>query len=167
MLFSGSKEEDYQYAQYELTGNLMATSSKRIFIEASMFLAFIDRVNLNHAKASKIFEVLGRDKYQVFTSGIVLIQTFNALEQDLGETLARDFLQAILETKIQILYTNDPDLLAAFRYLKANPGRQISLSSIINANLIQRHNINSILTFDFWPNVMGIVVSDLITGTDI
>lgn len=138
-------------------------SSKKIFIEASVFPAFIDRVNPNHAKASKIFEVLGRNKYQVFTSGMVVIQTFNALERDLGETLARDFLKAMLETNIQILYTNEPDLLAAFRYLKANPGRQISLSSIINANLIQRHGINSVLTFDFWPNIMGIVVSDLIT----
>lgn len=141
----------------------MATSSKKIFIEASVFLAFIDRINPNHAKASKIFEVLGRDKYQVFTSGMVLIQTFNALEQDLGTAIARDFLQATLETNIQILYTNKPDLLTAFRYLKANPGRQIPLSSIIDANLIQRHGINSVLTFDFWPNIMGIIVSDLIT----
>lgn len=141
----------------------MAISSKKIFIEASLFLAFIDRVNPNHAKASKIFEVLGRDKYQVFTSGMVVAQTFNVIERDLGETLARYFLQTMLETNIQILYTNEPDLLAALRFLKANPGRQISLLSIINANLIQRHSINSILTFDFWPNVMGIVVSDLIT----
>lgn len=127
-----------------------------------MFLAFIDRVNPNHAKASKIFELLGRDKYQVFTSGMVVIQTFNDLERDLGETLAHDFLQAMLETDIQILYTNRSDLLAAFRYLKANPGRQISLSSVINANLIQRHGINSVLTFGFWPNVMGIRVVSLL-----
>lgn len=140
----------------------MATSSKKIFIEASVFLAFIDRVNPNHAKAIKIFELLAKDKYQVFTSGMVVAQTFNALERDLGETLARDFLQAMLETDIQILYTNQSDLLAAMRFLKANPGRQISLSSVINANLIQRHGINSVLTFDFWPNIMGIAVADMI-----
>lgn len=141
----------------------MVTSSKKIFIEASVFLSFIDRASSNHAKAGQLLEFLGKNKYQVFTSGMVVAQTFNALEQDLGKTLARDFLQAMLESNIQIVYTSESDLLAGFKYLKANPGRQISLSSIINANLIQRHGINSVLTFDFWPNVMGIVVSDLIT----
>lgn len=145
-----------------MTGHMTSISSKKIFIESSYFLAFVDRVNPNHSRAVKVFEMLGKDKYQVFTSGMVVMQTFNALERDLGQTLARDFLQAMLETKIQVLYINDSDLLAAFRYLKANPGRQISLSSIINAHLIQRHGINSVLTFDFWPNVMGIVVANMI-----
>lgn len=141
----------------------MAISSTKIFIEASMFLSFIDRASLNNVKAGQIFEFLGKNKYQVFTSAMVIAQTFNVIERDLGTIIARDFLQAMTETSIQILYTSEPDLLAGFKYLKANPGRQISLSSIINANLIQRHGINSVLTFDFWPNIMGIVVSDLIT----
>lgn len=141
----------------------MSTSSKKIFIESSYFLAFIDKANLNHVKASQILEFLGRNKYQVFTSGIVVLQTFNAIERDLGSTIARDFFQAMIKTNIKILYTSDSDLLAAFRYLKVNPGRQISLSYLINANLMQKHGINSILTFDYWPNVMGIVVANLIT----
>lgn len=141
----------------------MAIGSKKIFIESSVFLAFIDRVNPNHVEASKILEFLGRNKYQVFTSGVVVLQTFNAIERDLGLAVARDFLQAMIKTNIKIIYMSDSDLLVTFRYLKANPNRQISLLSIINANLIQRHGIDSILTFDFWPNVMGIVVANLIT----
>lgn len=141
----------------------MAIGSKKLFIDSSFLVAFIDRADLNHAKAGQIFELLGRHKYQVFTSVMVVAQTFNAIERDLSSTVARDFLQAMLETKIQILYASHSDFLAAFRYLKANPGRQISLSSIINANLIQRHGISSILTFNFWPNVMGIAVAGLIT----
>lgn len=140
----------------------MSTNSKKIFIESSLFLAFIDRANLNHAKASKMLEFLGRNKYQVFTSSIVVLQTFNAIERDLGSTIAKDFLQAMIETNIQILHPSDSDLLTAFRYLKVNPGRQISLSYLINANLMQKQGVNSILTFDFWPNIMGIVVANLI-----
>lgn len=139
----------------------MATSSKKIFIESSLLLAFIDRANLNYAKAVEMFEYLGRQKYQVYTSSIVLLQTFNAIERDLGGTLAKEFLQAMIEGNIQILHSSEPDLVAAFRYLRANPGRQISLSSIINASLMQKHGINSILTFDFWPNIMGTTISNL------
>lgn len=142
----------------------MSTNSKKIFIESSLFLAFIDRANLNHAKAGEMFEFLGRHKYQLFTSNIVVLQTFNAIERDLGTTIAKDFLQAMIETNIQTLYSSEADLLAAFRYLRANTGRQNSLSSIINANLMQKHGVNSILTFDFWPNIMGTSVSNLFTN---
>lgn len=142
----------------------MSTISKKVFIESSLFLAFIDRANLNHAKTVEIFELLGRQRYQVFTSSIVILQTFNVIGRDLGATLANDFLQAIIESNIQILHPAEPDLLAAFRYLKVNLGRQNSISSIINANLMQKHGISSILTFDFWPNIMGTVVSNLLTS---
>ena len=142
----------------------MATSSRKIFTESSLLIAFIDRANLNHAKAMEIFEFLARQKYQVYTSGIVVLQTFNAIERDLGSTVGNDFLQVMIETNIQTLYSGESDLLTAFRYLKTNPGHRSSLSSLINANLMQKHGVNSILTFDFWPNLMGTSVANLITA---
>ena len=141
----------------------MAIISKKIFIDSSFFLAFIDRANLYHAKAVQILELLARQEYYLYSSGIVVLQTFNAMERDLGSAVAKDFLRAILESSIHILYSSGSDFLAAFRYLKLNPGYQRSLVSIINARLMERYGINSVLTFDFWPNVMGIRVSNLIT----
>lgn len=142
----------------------MAIGSRKIFIDSSLFLAFIDRANLNYAKAVRIFELLAHQRYQVYTSSIVILQTFNAIERDLGSTLANDFLRAILESSIQVLYATDSNFLAAFRYLKVNPGHRSSLSNIIIADLMQKHSIGSILTFDFWPNLMGIFISNLITA---
>ena len=142
----------------------MAINSKKLFIGSSFFLAFIDRANLNYAKSVEIFEILARQKYHLYTSSTVILQTFNAIEHDLGSTVANDFLQAILESNIQTLYTVESDLLTAFRYLKAHPGRQSSLPSIINANLMQKHEIYSVLTFDFWSNLLGTTVSNLITN---
>lgn len=141
----------------------MATNSKKIFIDSSLFLAFIDRANVNHLKSVQIMELLAQQRYQVYTSSVVILQTFNAIERDLGSTLANEFLQAILESNIQVLYATGSNFLAAFRYLKVNPGHRNSLSNIIIADLMQKHSISSILTFDFWPNLMGAMVSNLIT----
>ncbi len=141
----------------------MAITSRKIFIGSSYIFAFMDRANLKHAKAVEILEFLAHQKYQVYTSEIVVLQTFNAIERDLGLTMGTEFLQAILESSIQILHSTESDLLAAFRYIKANPGHGNPLPSIIDANLMQKHGINSILTFDFWPNLMGTTVSNLIT----
>ena len=140
----------------------MATTSK-IFIESSIFLSFIDRANLNYAKSVGILEFLARQKYHLYTSEIVVLQTFNSAERDLGSTVANDFLQAILESNIEVLYSGQIDFLAGYRYLQANPGRRSSLSSVINANLMQKHGIYHVLTFDFWPNAMGTTVSSLVT----
>ena len=142
----------------------MIISSKKIFIGSSLFFAFMDRANLNHAKAIEIVEFLAHQKYQVYTSEIVVFQTFNAIERDLGSTMVTEFLQAILESSIQILYSSEADLLAAYRYIKANPGHQNPLPSIVNANLMQKNDISSILTFDFWPNIMGTTISKLVTA---
>ena len=140
----------------------MAISSKKVFVESSLFLAFIDRANLNYAKSVEILELAARQKYQLYTSGVVILQTFIAIERDLGSTVSNDFLQAILESNIQVLFLSQADFLAAFRYLKANPGRRSLLSSILNANLMQKHGVYSVLTFDFWSNAMGTTVSNLI-----
>ena len=142
----------------------MTISSRKIFIESSLMLAFIDRANLKHLKSVQILELLAHHRYQVYTSDIVILQTFNAIERDLGSTVANDFLHAILESDIQILYAGESNFLMAFRYLKANPGYRSSLSNIITTDLMQKHNINSVLTFDYWPNLMGVLVSNLITA---
>lgn len=133
----------------------MVLASKKTFIDSSFFIAFIDRADVNYAKSVRLLELLASQKYKVYTSEIVILQTFNAIERDLGLTVGNEFLQAILESNIQILHSSDSDLLAAFRYIKANLGRQTSLTAIINANLMDKNGINSILTFDFWPSIMG------------
>ena len=139
----------------------MATTGK-IFIEGSIFLAFIDRANLNHAKSVGILEFLARQKNHLYTSEIVVLQTFNSVERDLGSAVANDFLQAMLESNIEVLYSGQIDFLAAYRYLKVNPGRRSLFSMVINANLMQKHGIYHVLTFDFWPNAMGTTTSSLI-----
>ena len=129
--------------------------SKKIFLDISFFIAFIDRADLNHIKCVSIFEFLASHEFRVFTSYLVILQTFNRAEKELGSTVAKEFLQAILESNIQILYPGKQELISAFRIIRANPTHQNSLTELLNAILMEKNGITAILTYDFWHNLLG------------
>ncbi len=140
----------------------MPNISQKIFIDSSFLIAFVDRADTNHVKSMAIFEYLGRNQYQVYTAVSIIIQAFNRLERDVGSIVALEFLQAILESNVQILQITKNELLGTFRQLKANPGKQPSLIEGITAVLMHRNDVSSILTFDSWHNLMGTKVSSLL-----
>lgn len=137
--------------------------SKKIFLDSSIFLSFVDRTHLNHQKAVAILEHLADQNYQLFTSDLVVFQSFNLIERDLGFAVAQGFLKAVLDSSIKILYVTEQELLFAFRFLKT-AARRASLVEVVTARLMEKHGISSILTFDFWHNISGIAVSNLISS---
>ncbi|SRR5258708_1834953 len=140
----------------------MVALSPKIFIDSSILLAFLNRVDINHIKSSQLLEFLGQQKFRAFTSSLAVMNTFNRAEKDLASAVAFDFLQAILESEIQILYPEQGDFLAAYRLLRSSPNQQAGLTEIINARLMERHAISNTLTFDPWHNLMGTNVSGLL-----
>lgn len=135
--------------------------AQKLFIDSTVFLAFIDRANANHAKTIQIFEILEKNHFKLYTSILVLITTFGRIERDLGGSIAVEFLQAILESNIAVLYPSKQELVHAFRFFKNNSRSQVSMLEIINSKLMDKQGISSILTYDMWRNSMGTSVSPL------
>jgi predicted nucleic acid-binding protein len=136
--------------------------SSKVFIDTSFFVSFIDRGDLNHLKTIAIFDFLGKRKYKVYSSSLVVTATFSKLEREEGEVIARDFLQAILESKIKVLYSSPAEFLSTFRLLKAGSVRKANISEIINATLMDKNGVSQVLTYDFWHNTMGTFLSELL-----
>lgn len=140
----------------------MATTSKKIFIDLSIFIAFIDRGATDHLKASKAIEDLASMGYRLYTSSQVVTDSYAQLYRDVGTVVAFEFLQAILQSGIEILCPQKADLITAHRILRVNRERQIPVSEALNATLMQKRGIVQILTFAHWNNLFGTVVSNLI-----
>jgi predicted nucleic acid-binding protein len=137
-------------------------TSQKVFIDTSLFIAFIDRSDRNHLASIALFEFLARQKYKLFTSSLVVSQTFTIAENRMGSTISTDFLQAVLESSIHILYPQESDYLAVFRYLRVNPKRDSSFTEIVNSHLMDKQGIGAALTFDFWHNLFGTKISSLL-----
>lgn len=139
----------------------MAITSRKIFIDSSILIAFIDKGDSNHLKASKAIEDMASLGYRLYTSPQVVADSYALLSHDVGTTVALEFLQIMLQTGIEILFPQKADLITAYRILKVNREEQIALSEAINATLMQRKGIVQILTFSYWHKLFGTYTSNL------
>lgn len=139
----------------------MALQSRKIFIDSSVLIGFIDRADSNHAKAVKAMENLAKLGYHLYTNSLNVSEVYAGLARETGISVALDFLQAILQSDIEILFPQKADFITANRMLRSNRERQLTLREILNATLMQRRGINQILTFNYWHNLFGSYVSNL------
>ena len=139
----------------------MALQSRKIFIDSSVLMGFIDRADSNHPKAVKAMENLARLGYHLYTSSININEVYAALARETGVSVALDFLQAMLQSDIEILFPQKADYITANRMLRSNRERQLTLREVLNATLMQRRGIVQILTFTYFHNLFGSYVSNL------
>ncbi len=130
-------------------------ASKKVFIDSSALYSFIDRADPNHISVVKTVDHLSLNYMNLFTSIQIVEDTYSALNHQLGTTVAMDFLQVMTESSIEILYPQKADLIAAFRLMKTNPNRSVTLKEVINAILMEKRGINLVLTFTYWHNLLG------------
>lgn len=139
----------------------MATAGRKMFIDASILVAFVNRGNPNHAKAGKAMEDLASIGYRLYTSPQVLSDSYSQLSSEVGTAVALEFLQTMLQSGIELLFPQKADLHTAQRILNVNRNQQISLSEALNATLMQKKGIVQILTFSYWNKLFGTSTSNL------
>ncbi len=139
----------------------MSLQSRKVFVDSSVLVAFIDRADHNHPKAVKNLENLARLKYHLYTSAININDVYAVLARGISTLVSIDFLQASLQSDMEILFPQKADFIASLRMLKSNKERQLTLKEAINATLMQRRGINQILTFTYWHNLYGSYVANL------
>lgn len=137
----------------------MVLQSRKIFLDSSVFVGFIDRADANHARAVKSMETLAQLGYQLYTSSLVVNDVFAVISRETSPSVALDFLQAIIQSDIEIVFPQKADLITAHRMLRSNRERQMTLREVINATLMQRRGIMQILTHNYWHNLFGTYVS--------
>lgn len=140
----------------------MALQSKKIFIDSSILIGFIDRADPNHPRAVKAMENLAREGFHLYTSAQNISDVYAGLARETGVSVALDFLQAGLQSDIEILFPQKADFITAHRMLRGNRERQLTLREVLNATLMQRRGIVQILTFNYWHNLFGSYVSNLV-----
>lgn len=139
----------------------MAGQSKKIFVDSSVLISFVDRADSNHLKAVKAIESIASLKFQAYTSYQNISESYTALSRETGSSVALDFLKAILQSDMEILFPQKADLISVHRMLQANRDRQINLKEVLNATLMQKRGIASILTFTYWHNLFGSYIINL------
>lgn len=139
----------------------MAIQSKKIYVDSSVLIAFVDRSDPNHPKAANTLESIAKLGFQTYTSYIHISETYASLMREVGSSVALDFLQATLQSDLEIIFPQKADLISANRMVRSNRDRQISLREVMTAILMQKRGVVQILTFNYWHNLFGTYVSSL------
>lgn len=140
----------------------MPSATRKIFIDSSVLMAFVDRGSSNHLKAAKAIEDAAGIGCRLYTSSQVVSEAYNRLIPEVGITVALEFLQTILQSGIEILFPQKADLITSHRILKVNRNEKLSFNEALNAALMQKKGIESVLTFGSWNKLFGTSKSNLV-----
>lgn len=141
----------------------MAIPGRKIFIDSSILISFVDRADPNHQKAVQNIENLARLGYQIYTSSQNIADTYAALANETSVSVAMDFLQACLQSDMEIIFPQKADFISAYRMLKSNKDRQLTLKEALNATLMEKRGISQAMTFNYWHNLFGTYVASIIS----
>lgn len=134
----------------------MATSRK-IFIDASVLYAFIDRSDANHDHAAKALQQFSQTNIQLYTSVQAIQDAYSAISKQLGAVLGEEFLKATLESNMEVIFPQRSDLVSSYKLIKLNSTKQINIKEAMTATLMQKRGISQIFTFTYWQNLLGSV----------
>lgn len=130
-------------------------ASRKVYLDASTLYAFIDRADPNHPQATKAIDYLSVQGALLFTSIQAVTDTYTGINNQLGTAIAVDFLQAMTESSIEILYPQKADILTANRLLKTQRSQTLTLKEALTAAMMQRRGVVQVLTFTYWHNLLG------------
>src|SRR5690348_15955978 len=122
-------------------------AARKIFVDGSVLSAFTDRADTNHVQAVKTLEQLSLQGVQLFTSLQEIQHVYAAINRQLGTVIGFDFLQAMIESNVEVIYPQKSDLVSAYKLIRSNTNRQISFKQAMVATLMAKRNVVKILTF--------------------
>ena len=133
----------------------MALISKKVFIEASVFSAFIDRAHPKHEQAAAYFRFFAEEEYTLFTDQIALVEAYMLMYKDVSPSLAKDFLRTMSLSNVNILYPEEQDGKVALKALVTYQSTDLTFPKALSAVLAQKRGITQICTFDYLHPLFG------------
>lgn len=132
------------------------STSKKVFLASSVFLAFIDRAHPNHHQAHAFFRYFALEQYVLYTDILTIYEAHAKIYATISPSLSRDFLHTIFFSNINILYPQEVEMKAALKILLSYPSVDLTLEKALMATLANRKEISHICTFDPLHNLFGL-----------
>lgn len=135
--------------------------SKKVFIESSVFYAFVNRADSKHPQAAAYFRYFAERKYQIFTSYPVIEEVYQQIYDKISPSLAKDFLRGVMLSSLNILYPSESDAKAALKTLINYQNTELTFRDSQTAVLSNRNYIPQICTFEYLHPLFGLSAFNL------
>jgi predicted nucleic acid-binding protein len=119
----------------------------RIFIDTSAIYALLDRDDIEHKKAKKIWIDLLHSENILIASNYVLVESFALIQNRLGLEAARGFQEDIIPL-INIEWVNAETHKSGMSAFLAATRRKLSLVDCVSFEIMRTLGIKTVFAFD-------------------
>jgi predicted nucleic acid-binding protein len=132
--------------------------SKKVFIAADGFVAFIDRAHPNHVHTSAFFRYFAQEHFQLYTTVVSINDAYNTIYNTISPSLARDFLRAMALSTVNVMYPENADMKTAIKTVEQSNSVDLTFSKALTAVICNKRSIPQVCTFEYLPSLFGIQV---------
>ena len=128
---------------------------RAVFADTSALFALLDRRDRWHDIASETFNRLARERRPLFTSNLVVAETYILAREALGHTLATAWLVSL---DVNLVFQTESDHQEVSELLARYADRDFSYADALSFVLIERLGLGAALTFDSHFRQYGVAV---------
>ncbi len=132
--------------------------SKKVYIAADGFAAFIDRAHTKHVHTSAFFRYFAQEHFQLYTTVVSLNETYTTIYNTISPSLARDFLRAMALSNVNVIYPEVSDTKTAIKTIESGNSVDLTFSKALTAVICNKRGIPQVVTFEYLPSLFGIQV---------
>lgn len=129
--------------------------SKKVYITQSAMYAFIDRSDGKHQMAGAYFRFFAQEGYHLYTSPSTIMSTYERIATHMSHSIAREFLQTIFTSSIDIMYVDEPLMKAAAKLVITTTSVHLTLEQAITNIVCDKSQTSTICTFEYFPFLFG------------
>jgi hypothetical protein len=128
--------------------------SKKVYITQSAMYAFIDRSDGKHQMAG-IFSILRSGRISSVHIPSTIMSTYERIVTHMSHSIAREFLQTIFTSSIDIMYVDEPLMKAAAKLVITTTSVHLTLEQAITNIVCDKSQTSTICTFEYFPFLFG------------
>jgi uncharacterized protein len=126
---------------------------RRVFVDTGGFVALLVAEDPQHARASELFEVAVRERWELVTTNVVVIETYSVLlaRARNGRGAAIAFLDAVEADRASTLAVeriSPADEVDAVALLRAHVDKSYSLCDALSFVVMERLGLAEAIAFD-------------------
>ena len=120
-----------------------------VFVDTGAWLALIDRSDGHHMEAQAIYRTLLAQNYRLYTTNLVIAETYNLVRRRIGYDAAIQFLSAIRSsTRLTTVYSDAPLERKAEGILTRFADQDFSFVDAVSFALMQDKGMRQAFAFD-------------------
>jgi predicted nucleic acid-binding protein len=118
-----------------------------VLVDTGAWYAVADASDRHHREAKR-FYLAHAPSGRLFTTDLILVETWTLLRAHLGRPAALIFWDTLRATRIPVLTIEAVDLEAAWRIVHAFPDQDFSITDCASFAIMERLGIDEVFAFD-------------------